>query len=143
MWKCGSMTDCFGSAWAPAYDPIPASAAIATNSRRVGLVMLPSIPCNVCITKTFDVPDYFDINVPTMRNKLAAFTVIFATLLISTVRADDWPQWRGPQRNGISKETGLLKSWPKEGPKLLWQAKGIGSGFSTPSVVGDRLYFLS
>jgi outer membrane protein assembly factor BamB len=57
--------------------------------------------------------------------------------------AADWPQWRGPQRNGISKETGLLKEWPKEGPKLLWHVKEIGSGYSTPAVVGGRIYLLS
>ena len=57
--------------------------------------------------------------------------------------AADWPQWRGPQRNGISAETGLLTEWPKEGPPLLWQVKDIGSGYSTPAVVGDRLYLLS
>jgi outer membrane protein assembly factor BamB len=57
--------------------------------------------------------------------------------------AADWPQWRGPQRNGISAESGLLAEWPKEGPKLVWQVKDIGSGYSTPSVVGDRLYLLS
>lgn len=55
----------------------------------------------------------------------------------------DWPQWRGPQRDGISRESGLLKEWPKEGPKLLWQAKNIGAGYSTPAVVGERLYLLS
>ena len=55
----------------------------------------------------------------------------------------DWPQWRGPERNGISKETGLAKEWPKEGPKLLWQVKEIGDGYSTPAVVGDRLYLIS
>ena len=55
----------------------------------------------------------------------------------------DWPQWRGPQRDGISQESGLLKDWPKEGPKLLWQAREIGAGYSTPAVVGDRLYVLS
>jgi len=47
-------------------------------------------------------------------------------------RADDWPQWRGPHRTGISRETGLLKEWPKEGPKLVWQVKDIGYGFGTP-----------
>ncbi len=57
--------------------------------------------------------------------------------------AADWPQWRGPQRNGLSTETGLLKEWPKEGPKLLWQLKDIGQGYSTPAVVGERLYVLS
>ena len=59
------------------------------------------------------------------------------------MQAADWPQWRGPQRDGISAETGLLKEWPKEGPRLVWQVKDIDSGYSTPSVVGDRLYLLS
>src|SRR5262245_2779625 len=59
------------------------------------------------------------------------------------VFASDWPQWRGPQRSGISQETGLLKEWPKEGPRLLWQIKDAGDGYSTPSVVGERLYLLS
>jgi len=55
----------------------------------------------------------------------------------------DWPQWRGPGRNGVSLETGLLKEWPKQGPRLAWQAKDIGDGYSTPSVVGNRIYVLS
>jgi outer membrane protein assembly factor BamB len=57
--------------------------------------------------------------------------------------AANWPQWRGPQRNGISTETGLLKEWPKDGPKLLWQVRDIGSGYSTPAVVDERLYLLA
>jgi outer membrane protein assembly factor BamB len=57
--------------------------------------------------------------------------------------AADWPQWRGPQRTGISTETGLLQEWPAGGPKLLWRVNNVGSGFSTPSVVGDRVYLLS
>jgi outer membrane protein assembly factor BamB len=59
------------------------------------------------------------------------------------MKANDWPQWRGPQRNGISQETGLLKEWPKDGPKLQWKATEIGSGYSTPAVVGERLYVLA
>ncbi len=55
----------------------------------------------------------------------------------------DWPQWRGPERNGISLESGLLKQWPAEGPKLLWQVNDIGDGFSTPAVVGTRVYLMS
>lgn len=55
----------------------------------------------------------------------------------------DWPQWRGPQRNGISQESGLLKQWPADGPKLLWQVDDIGDGYSTPSVVGNRIYMMS
>jgi outer membrane protein assembly factor BamB len=57
--------------------------------------------------------------------------------------AGDWPQWRGPERNGISTETGLLQKWPKEGPKLLWHVTDLDAGYSTPAVVGDRLYVLN
>jgi outer membrane protein assembly factor BamB len=52
----------------------------------------------------------------------------------------DWPQWQGPRRDGVSNETGLLQSWPKEGPRLAWKAKGLGEGFSTPSVAAGRIY---
>jgi outer membrane protein assembly factor BamB len=61
----------------------------------------------------------------------------------SLANGEDWPQWRGPQRNGISAETGLLGEWPAEGPKLVWQQNDIGSGYSTPAVVGQRLYLIS
>ncbi len=60
-----------------------------------------------------------------------------------TASASDWPQWRGPERNGISNETGLLKQWPREGPKLIWQVNDIGDGFSTPSVSGTRIFVMS
>lgn len=63
-----------------------------------------------------------------------------ANLVVAT---SDWPQWRGPERNGISKETGLLKQWPEGGPKLLWQLNDIGDGYSTPVIVGTRLYVMS
>src|SRR6476620_3592297 len=56
--------------------------------------------------------------------------------------AADWPQWRGPQRHGVSQETGLLKQWPAEGPKLLWQLNDIGDGYATVAVVGPRLFTL-
>src|SRR5262249_50721634 len=56
------------------------------------------------------------------------------------VRGDDWPQWRGPNRDGISQEKGLLKEWPNGGPQLLWTFKDAGSGYSQPAVVGDRPY---
>ena len=51
-----------------------------------------------------------------------------------------WPQWRGPNRDGISKETGLLKQWPAEGPALVWKATGAGRGYSSFSVANGRLY---
>src|SRR5262245_59216974 len=54
----------------------------------------------------------------------------------------DWPAWRGPDRTGLSAETGLLKQWPKDGPQLLWKITGLGDGFSTPSVASGRLYLM-
>jgi outer membrane protein assembly factor BamB len=74
--------------------------------------------------------------------KTCAAPALLLSLSLSLVAAD-WPQWRGPQRNGVSQETGLLKEWPQEGPALVWKASDIGSGYSTPAVVGERLYLLA
>jgi outer membrane protein assembly factor BamB len=52
----------------------------------------------------------------------------------------EWPQWRGPNRDGISKETGLLKQWPEAGPPLAWKASGAGRGYSSLSASKGRLY---
>jgi hypothetical protein len=57
-------------------------------------------------------------------------------------RSDDWPGWRGVDRSGVSLETGLLKSWPAGGPKLVWKASQLGEGYSTPSVAGGRIYVM-
>jgi outer membrane protein assembly factor BamB len=56
--------------------------------------------------------------------------------------AGDWPQWRGPQRDALSAETGLLKEWPKNGPKVAWQNDKVGDGYSTPAVTGERIYLI-
>ncbi|MBI4664400.1 MAG: PQQ-like beta-propeller repeat protein [Verrucomicrobia bacterium] len=52
----------------------------------------------------------------------------------------DWPQWRGPDRTDVSKETGLLKAWPSEGPKRLWLFDKAGQGYSGPAIVGGKLF---
>jgi outer membrane protein assembly factor BamB len=57
--------------------------------------------------------------------------------------AFDWPQWQGQARDASSKETGLLKEWPKEGPRLAWKATGLGGGDSTPSIAAGRIYGMS
>lgn len=80
-----------------------------------------------------------------LTSSLARLTVCLPVALFtlgSAVQAGDWPEWRGPKRNGASAETGLLQEWSKEGPKLLWKAKEVGSGYSAPSVVGDRVYVI-
>jgi outer membrane protein assembly factor BamB len=77
---------------------------------------------------------------------MTVFLSLVAALAVAgaQLRADpaDWPQWRGPDRTGISSETGLLKQWPEGGPKLLWKATDLGGGYSTPSVSNGRIYLL-
>ena len=70
--------------------------------------------------------------------RLLAVTVL--ALAGSTIDAADWPQWRGPNRDGVSTETGLLKEWPKGGPKLAWKANLGGVGYGSPVIVGDKLF---
>jgi outer membrane protein assembly factor BamB len=70
-----------------------------------------------------------------------ATLIAFVILPVSVLRAsDDWPQWRGVNRDGISPDKGLLKEWPADGPKLAWKAPGMGIGHTNVSVVGDRIY---
>ena len=54
----------------------------------------------------------------------------------------EWFQWRGPERDGHSSETGLLQTWPKAGPQLVWRASGVGNGYSSFSSAGGRLFTL-
>lgn len=61
-------------------------------------------------------------------------------LLVSTALAEDWPAFRGPNRDGICKETGLLKTWPKDGPAKVWTVEGLGLGFGTPTIVKGTIY---
>jgi outer membrane protein assembly factor BamB len=61
-------------------------------------------------------------------------------ILTATAVASDWPQWRGPERSGLSKETGLLKTWPVEGPKLAWTARKLGEGHASPAVANGRIF---
>ena len=64
--------------------------------------------------------------------------ILFMFAIVAS--AADWPQWRGPGRDGKSADTGLLDSWPKGGPQLLWKDQDLGEGFSGPAIVGDRLF---
>ena len=54
--------------------------------------------------------------------------------------AGDWPQWQGPDRTGISRETGLLREWPSSGPAVLWSATDLGSGYGSVAIKGDRIF---
>jgi outer membrane protein assembly factor BamB len=80
------------------------------------------------------------------RTHLNPLAPLLVTLSLTSgvvgIAADDWPQWRGPRRDGVSKETGLLKNWPANGPRLAWRINGTGEGYSSFAVAGGRLYTL-
>lgn len=64
----------------------------------------------------------------------------FSSCLVLAAGSADWLQWRGPNRDGISAETGLLQQWPPGGPPLAWKATGLGKGYSSISAAGNRIY---
>ena len=66
-----------------------------------------------------------------------------ATPLAGSPQPFDWPQWQGPERNAISREHGLLKEWPKDGPPLTWKVTDLGGGHSAPSVASGRIFGMS
>lgn len=65
---------------------------------------------------------------------------LLVILAAGSARADDWPQFRGPDRNAISRETGLLRAWPAGGPKVLWTTE-VCEGYAAAAIVGGRVYF--
>ena len=81
-----------------------------------------------------------------MRRRLAlaiaSISVLSLPVVVSNRAPDDWPQWRGPNRDGVSGERGLLKEWPSAGPPLAWKAGGAGEGYSSFSTANGRLYTL-
>jgi outer membrane protein assembly factor BamB len=76
------------------------------------------------------------------RPLLSAFSLapVILSCLALTAHPADWPQWRGPSHDGKSTDTGLLKEWPAGGPPLAWKITGLGAGFSTVSLQGERIF---
>jgi outer membrane protein assembly factor BamB len=74
-----------------------------------------------------------------VRNALCVASLLSAAALAAPLRADDWPQWLGPQRDGVWRETGLLDGFPKEGPKVFWRT-AISLGYAGPAVAGRRVF---
>ncbi len=74
--------------------------------------------------------------------RLLALAAALSLLPTGAPAGEDWPQWRGPNRDGISRETGLLQSWPEGGPRLVFRADGLGAGYSTVSVAEGRIHTL-
>lgn len=82
--------------------------------------------------------------VPRPAVPFAGFGFAAASLLTLAATADDgdWPSFRGPDRTGVSAETGLLTRWPEGGPRLLWETAGAGRGYASLAIVGDSIYTL-
>ncbi len=82
-----------------------------------------------------------------MKNPLkilaARFVLTSLTLPSLFAASFDWPQWRGPDRTDVSKETGLLKTWPAGGPKRVWLYENAGKGYSGPAIVGGKFFTLA
>ncbi len=76
----------------------------------------------------------------TRRTFLATLPAAAAAVGAPATTSADWPQWHGPDRTNISNETGLLKQWPQGGPKVVWKATGLGAGYGSVALVGDRVY---
>lgn len=77
-----------------------------------------------------------------MNRSLAALIALTSFSAAALAANFDWPQWRGPNRDDVSKETGLLKSWPQGGPKKLWSYENAGNGYSGPAIAGGKLFTL-
>jgi outer membrane protein assembly factor BamB len=77
----------------------------------------------------------------------ALFSVVAISLFnVSVIEGDEvgapafWPQWRGPHRDDIATDIGLLPAWPSEGPPLLWTGAGLGAGYSSVAIGNGRIY---
>ncbi|HEX4415332.1 MAG TPA: PQQ-binding-like beta-propeller repeat protein, partial [Lacipirellulaceae bacterium] len=70
-----------------------------------------------------------------------SYGLIFAFAAVAH-SADSWPTFRGPQRTGVSPDTGLLTEWPEGGPKLVWKTAGAGRGYSSLAIVDGKIYTL-
>ena len=75
--------------------------------------------------------------------RFTVLTVALSAWSLAPGRAaspSDWPQWRGPDRTGLSNESGLLRQWPAAGPPLVWTMSGLGAGYGSVAVKGDRIF---
>ena len=71
---------------------------------------------------------------------LWAIAIVSSTVAARESTNADWPQWRGPRRDGVSPETGLLKRWPEQGPVRVWTVTGLGAGYGQAAMLGNRIF---
>ena len=76
------------------------------------------------------------------ESKLYVLAIMALGLLSAVARAEDWPKWRGPNGDGIVRESGLMTEWPASGPVKLWSAP-VGTGHASPVVVEGKLYLFT
>ena len=74
---------------------------------------------------------------------LTVLTLLGASAFADSPESFDWPQWQGPDRNAVSRERALLQEWTKDGPPLAWKIKGLGGGYSAPSIAAGRIFGMS
>jgi outer membrane protein assembly factor BamB len=72
--------------------------------------------------------------------RVVGFSFLFCSTTLLFAASEEWPQWRGPNRDGSSRESGLLKQWPAGGPPLAWTARKLGPGYSSVSVAGGKIF---
>ena len=70
----------------------------------------------------------------------AIFTIIFGFIAGIGLYSQEIAQWRGPNRDGIYNETGLLKQWPKKGPAMLWSYEELGNGHASVAVTKTKVF---
>src|SRR5438876_662851 len=75
------------------------------------------------------------------RKRAAWLVGLLLAMMVPSARADDWPQWLGPKRDGVWRENGILDKFPPGGPKELWRAP-VGGGYAGPAVAGGKVYLM-
>lgn len=75
--------------------------------------------------------------------KVLTFLFILSMSVTGGAGNFDWPQWLGPDRNAVSRESGLLQEWPEAGPQIAWRIKGLGGGYGAPSIAGGKIFGMS
>ena len=73
-------------------------------------------------------------------NRKVTLSLLGILFIVSVTKAQEPTSWRGKGSTGIYSETGLLKSWPANGPEIAWQTNGIGEGHSSPVFAKDKIY---
>jgi len=74
------------------------------------------------------------------RLRILLLLILSISVVSLSAEAANWPCFHGPMRNNIAADTGLMQTWPQDGPKLLWMASGIGHGYSSVSISAGRIY---